>query len=338
MKASAKKDIPVISSVRGKPPMQMPDLLDIQRVSYREFVQEEVAPGKREIRGLQAVFTEIFPIWSYDGNTCLEFVSYSLGKPRYDLLECQRRGLNYSVPLKVKLRLKRNGTVKEEEVFMGNFPKMTPQGSFIINGAERVIVSQLHRSPGICYERIKRAGKITLNMFRIIPTTGSWFEAECNRHQQIYLFLDKKRTRRKFLATTLLRAIGYGTDRKIIRLFCDLEDISLKGSANREGLIGRYLASPVVGKGNELLQQAYTRLDSEVINRLKKEGVTKIEVFKHNAAVEYLISMFEVDPTDSQESALKFIYRKLRPGDPPTMAKATTLDEGPARARFRGVF
>lgn len=328
MKVVAKtKSDPVISSVHGKPPMQMPDLLDIQKGSYREFVQEETAPTKRKVQGLQAVFSEIFPIWSYDGNTCLEFVSYSLGSPRYDLLECQSRGLNYSVPLKVKLRLKRNGAVKEEEVFMGNFPKMTPQGSFIINGAERVIVSQLHRSPGICYERMKRAGKFTLNMFRIIPTTGSWFEAECNRHQQIHLFLDKKRTRRKFLATTLLRAIGYGSDRKIIRLFCDLEDISLKGEENRRVLTGRYLASPVLGKDNTLLQEGYTLLDAEAINNLKKAGISKVEVFQPNSAVEYLISMFTADPTDSQESALKFIYRKLRPGDPPTIAKATTLVE-----------
>jgi len=316
-----------ISFSRMGDPVKMPDLLDVQRISYQEFLQEDVLPEKRKSQGLQKVFEELFPIYSYDGNTCLEFVSYSLGTSRYDILDCQKRGLTYAVPLKVKLRLKKGKSVKEEVVFMGNLAKMTPQGSFIVNGAERVIVSQLHRSPGICFEVVKRSGAAMLHMFRIIPHRGSWLEAEFNRKDQIHFYLDKRRSRRKLLATTLLRAFGYGSDRKIIRAFCELEELSPSAKEDALKLNGRYISSPVLDEQNEILFKVYHKVDRETINIFRKAKIKKVEVFKPGPCVEPLIKMFEADPTDSQESALKFIYRRLRPGDPPTEAKALALVE-----------
>ena len=306
-------------------PIPMPDFLEIQTKSYADFLQEDVAPAARQNQGLQQVLDEIFPIYSYDGNTCLEFVSYNLGIPKYGIEECQNRGLTHACPLQVTLRLKRSDWVKEETVFMGNLPRMTPQGSFIINGAERVIVSQLHRTPGVCFERIKRSGNIRLFMFRIIPNRGSWLEAEFNRKGEIYFFLDKKRTRRKLLATTLLRALGYGTDRAIIKLFADVEELSIKTASQLKNLEGRFLSSPVVDQQDTVLIKAYARIDEEAMEILKKTKIKQVEVFRPSPGVEYLVNMLRLDPTKSKKEAEKLIYKKLRPGDPPTEAKASSL-------------
>jgi DNA-directed RNA polymerase subunit beta len=265
MKQAMKTKPEEISYSRIGDSVKMPDLLDIQLVSFKDFLQADVPPEKRAVQGLQKVFQEVFPIWSYDGNTCLEFVSYSLGAPRYDILECQKKGLTFAVPIKVKLRLKKGETVKEEQVFLGNIPVMTPQGSFIINGAERVIVSQLHRSPGICFEPVKRTGKLVLYMLRIIPAHGSWMDAEFDRKNRIYFQLEKKRMRRRLLATTLLRALGYGSDAKLIRLFSDLEELSLRDDEKK--VLGRYLSFPVtvLDPTNPVLFKSYQQIDKEML-------------------------------------------------------------------------
>ncbi len=250
----------------------MPDFLEVQTRSYYDFLQEDIKPALRKSQGLQQALEELFPIYSYDGNTCLEFVDYSLGTSKYGIEDCQNRGLTFSIPLRVTLRLKRSDWVKEESVFVGNLPKMTTHGSFIINGAERVIVSQIHRTPGICFELIKRTtGNARLYMFRIIPNRGSWLEAEFNRKGQIHFILDKKRTRRKLLATTLLRALGYGTDKAIIKLFAELEDISLKTASGFKKVKGRYLSSPVVDQQDTVLIKSYIRIEDEELEILKKE-------------------------------------------------------------------
>ena len=304
----------------------MPDFLEVQTRSYCNFLQEDIKPSLRKCQGLQQALEELFPIYSYDGNTCLEFVDYSLGTPKYGIEECQNRGLTYSVPLRVTLRLKRSDWVKEESVFVGNLPKMTTSGSFIVNGAERVIVSQIHRTPGICFELIKRSsGNARLYMFRIIPNRGSWLEAEFNRKGQIHFILDKKRTRRKLLATTLLRALGYGTDKAIIKLFAELEDISLKSAASFNNVKGRYLASPVVDQQDTVLIKSYVRIEDEELEILKKAKIKQVEVFKPSHCVEYLINMLLIDPVKSKKDAEKFIYKRLRPGDPPTESKASSL-------------
>ncbi len=312
---------------RLKDPVSMPDFLEIQHRSYLDFLQEDVAPQKRKTQGLQKALEEVFPIYSYAGNTCLEFVSYSLGVPKYGIAECRSRGLTYAAPLRVVLRLKHSDWVKEETVFIGNLPGMTPGGSFIINGAERVIVSQLHRTPGICFEQIKRTGAVRLFMFRIIPNRGSWLEAEFNRKGQIYFYLDKKRTRRKLLATTLLRALGYGTDAALIKLFAKTEEVQLSKAAALKSLEGRFLSSPVVDQQDTVLIKAYARLDEEALDILKKAKIKQVEVFQPSPTVEYLVNMLRIDPAKSKKEAEKFIYKKLRPGDPPTEAKASSLIE-----------
>ncbi|HDL64874.1 MAG TPA: DNA-directed RNA polymerase subunit beta, partial [Proteobacteria bacterium] len=304
----------------------MPDFLEVQTRSYYDFLQEDIKPALRKSQGLQQALEELFPIYSYDGNTCLEFVDYSLGTSKYGIEDCQNRGLTFSIPLRVTLRLKRSDWVKEESVFVGNLPKMTTHGSFIINGAERVIVSQIHRTPGICFELIKRTtGNARLYMFRIIPNRGSWLEAEFNRKGQIHFILDKKRTRRKLLATTLLRALGYGTDKAIIKLFAELEDISLKTASGFKKVKGRYLSSPVVDQQDTVLIKSYIRIEDEELEILKKAKIKQVEVFKPSHCVEYLINMLLIDPVKSKKDAEKFIYKKLRPGDPPTESKASSL-------------
>lgn len=310
---------------RLKDPVAMPDFLEIQHRSYIDFLQEDVDPLNRKSQGLQKVLEEVFPIYSYDGNTCLEYVSYSMGPAKYSITECQSRGLTYAVPVRVILRLKRNDWIKEETVFIGNLPGMTPGGSFVINGAERVIVSQLHRTPGICFEQIKRTVGARLFMFRIIPNRGSWLEAEFNRKGQIYFYLDKKRTRSKLLATTLLRALGYGTDSAIIKLFAETEEIQLDKSSVLSSLQGRFLSSPVVDQQDTVLVKSYVELDEESLEILRKARIKQVEVFKPSTTVETLVNMLRLDPTKSKKEAEKFIYKKLRPGDPPTEAKASSL-------------
>lgn len=158
--------------------MDPPNLIEIQTVSYREFLQRDVAPSKRKQTGLQAVFKEVFPIESYDGRYVLDFVKYEFGEPKMDELTCLREGETFAAPLHVTFRLKEGEEIREEVVYMGEIPLMTPQGSFVVNGAERVVVSQLHRSPGICFEQSTHSSGSILYSFRIIPDRGSWVEVQ----------------------------------------------------------------------------------------------------------------------------------------------------------------
>src|SRR6266403_817472 len=235
-----------------KEAIEPPNLIEVQLNSYVEFLQKDVSPGRRKNVGLQAVFREVFPIQSYDDKVVLDFVSYDIGEPKMSALECQREGQTFSAPLHVTFQLRDDKGTKEEKVYMGEIPLMTPQGTFVINGAERVVVSQLHRSPGIAFESsIHLNGKV-LYSFRIIPDRGSWLEVQFDTNDLLYIYLDRRKRRRKFLATTFLRAIGHGSDEAIIK-------------------------------------------------SVKK------------------------DPAHDEEEALKDIYRRLRPGDPPTVANARGL-------------
>jgi len=183
-----------------------PNLIELQTDSYREFLQADGTPSKRRNLGLQAVFTEVFPIESYDGKCVLDFHSYEIGDPKLSWLECLREGLTYGAPLYVTFMLKDERGSKEEKVFMGELPLMTPQGTFVINGAERVIVSQLHRSPGLAFEAAQHPNGKMLHSFRIIPDRGSWYEAQFDTSDLLYVYLDRKKRRRKFLTTTFPRA------------------------------------------------------------------------------------------------------------------------------------
>ena len=188
-----------------------PNMIELQTNSYAEFLQADAAPKKRQKNaGLEAVFREVFPIESYDGKCKLDYDSYEAGEPKVNWLECLREGLTYGAPLYVTFILKDEGkSAKEEKVFMGELPLMTPQGTFVINGAERVVVSQLHRSPGIAFEATQHPNGKILHSFRVIPDRGSWYEAQFDTSDLLYVYLDRKKRRRKFLTTTFFRALSF---------------------------------------------------------------------------------------------------------------------------------
>ena len=227
--------------------IEPPPLIEAQIQSYEEFLQAET-PGRRKNIGLQAVFKEVFPIESYDGQASLDFVEYAVGEVKLTWLDCLREGITYSAPLHVTFRLKDANGTKEEKVYMGEIPLMTSSGSLVINGAERVIVSQLHRSPGICFEQsVHTSGKILFG-FRIIPDRGTWLECQFDQNDLLNVYLDRRHRRRKFLATTFLRALGYSTDEDILKLFYQIEDVKLKDYDAGEENSAKVLIADVMDK------------------------------------------------------------------------------------------
>lgn len=302
----------------------MPNLVEVQTKSYEDFLQPLSLPTRRKIQGLQEVFREVFPIKSYDETCSLEFVNYSLGVPKYDIMECRRRGLTFSAPLRVTLRLRENGNIKEETVYFGSIPLMTEQGTFIINGAERVIVSQLHRSPGICYEKTPHPRGIPSFWFRIIPYRGSWLEGELDNSDIIYLYIDRRRRRRKILATTLLRAAGYSTDDQILEALLGSEQISLAGQ-DEKSLVDRVAVKAVPDAAGNALVASGEKLTKQKVHQLRQAGISSISVTTSGIGDASIIKMIQRDPTDSQDEALKEIYKRLRPGDPPNIASARTI-------------
>src|SRR6266568_1554857 len=303
-----------------------PNLIELQTNSYREFLQAEAPPSKRKNLGLQAVFTEVFPIESYDGKCVLDFHSYEMGEPKVDWLECLREGLTFGAPLYVTFLLKEEKGTKEEKVFMGELPLMTPQGTFVINGAERVIVSQLHRSPGLAFEATQHPNGKTLHSFRIIPDRGSWYEAQFDTSDLLYVYLDRKKRRRKFLTTTFFRALGYGSDAEILKLYYDIEELSIKAAENLEDLANKVLIEDAVDEEKGLVvARAFEPLSKAVVKQIAELGVHKIKVVDTTVDDGIIIKCMKKDPTKNEEEALKDIYRRLRPGDPPTAANARAL-------------
>jgi DNA-directed RNA polymerase subunit beta len=214
--------------------VEPPNLIEIQIESYKEFLQKEVPPSKRVVTGLQAVFKEVFPISSYDEKCVLDFSHYEIGEPKLTAHQAQRDGETYSAPLYVTFTLTDETGKKEERVYMGELPLMTERGTFVINGAERVVVSQLHRSPGVCFEETFHLNGKRLFGFRIIPDRGSWLEVQFDTNDLLYVYLDRRRRRRKFLATTFLRCIGYPGDEEIANEFYDIEDLKLSKHPEEE--------------------------------------------------------------------------------------------------------
>jgi DNA-directed RNA polymerase subunit beta len=316
-----------------------PNLIELQTNSYKEFLQAEVAPSKRRNLGLQAVFTEVFPIESYDGKCVLDFHAYEIGEPKVDWLECLREGLTYGAPLYVTFLLKEEKGTKEEKVFMGELPLMTPQGTFVINGAERVIVSQLHRSPGLAFEATQHPNGKILHSFRIIPDRGSWYEAQFDTSDMLYVYLDRKKRRRKFLTTTFFRALTFldgeakgkesvtkGTDEEILKLFYDVEELTVKEAEKRDDLATKVLVEDALGKEKDMVvARAFEPLSKAVVKQIAEVGITKIKVVDTSADDGIVIKCMKKDPAKNEEEALKDIYRRLRPGDPPTAANARAL-------------
>ncbi|MFH2137951.1 MAG: DNA-directed RNA polymerase subunit beta [Candidatus Omnitrophota bacterium] len=302
---------------------EVPHLLQVQIDSYDSFLQFNVAKTKRTKSGLQAVFEEVFPVENYDQTCRLEFISYNLEHPKYDVWECLRRGLSYASPLKVKLRLRTPKDVKEQEVYMGELPLMTDVGTFVVNGDERVVVSQLHRSPGICFEEnIHLSGK-RLYSSRVIPYRGAWVEFEFDINETLFVYIDR---RRKFYATTFLRAIGYSTNVDILKLFYPVEEIKLplKDEQDYKKFI---LAEDIMNPKDNLtaLISGGTRLTKQMVEQLVDLGFKKINCFI--ATGQEIINTLEKDRTRNREEALFEIYRRLRPGDPVTIDSAQTLIE-----------
>jgi DNA-directed RNA polymerase subunit beta len=303
-----------------------PNLIELQTNSYKEFLQADVAQSKRKNLGLQAVFTEVFPIESYDGKCVLDFHSYEIGEPKLDWLECLREGLTFGAPLYVTFLLKEEKGTKEEKVFMGELPLMTPQGTFVINGAERVIVSQLHRSPGLAFEATQHPNGKTLHSFRIIPDRGSWYEAQFDTSDLLYVYLDRKKRRRKFLTTTFFRALGYGSDADILKLFYDIEDLTIKEAEKLEDLQNKVLIEDAIDADKSIVvARAFEPLSKAVVKQISEVGINKIRVVDTTADEGIVIKCMKKDPAKNEEEALKDIYRRLRPGDPPTAANARAL-------------
>lgn len=303
--------------------IDLPNLIEVQIKSYEQFLQAHLLPHERENIGLQEVFSEIFPIKSYDEKTVLEFLSYNLGVPKYTPEECIRRGISYNVTLKVKFRLTDETGIKEEEVYMGTIPVMTDKGTFIINGAERVIVSQLHRSPGISFEKEKHSKGNILYSFRVIPYRGSWLEAAFDINDLIYIYIDRKKRRRKILATSFIRTLGYSTDADVLEEFFDTHRVKIKSDKDFAKLVGKILAEDVVDEGSGLVfGKASEKLTTAMLKRMLDEGVTSIKIAEDVDETHPIIKMLAKDPTDSYESALKDFYRKIRPGEPATLSNA----------------
>src|SRR5882724_2029907 len=321
-----------------------PNLIELQTNSYVEFLQLNVAPTRRKNMGLQAVFKEVFPIESYDGKCVLDYHSYDIGEPKNDWLESLREGITFGAPLYVTFLLKEEKATKEEKVFMGELPLMTPQGTFVINGAERVIVSQLHRSPGLAFEATQHPNGKMLHSFRIIPDRGSWYEAQFDTSDLLYVYLDRKKRRRKFLTTTLFRALSFldapetkeskakdaaehrGTDEEILKLFYTIEELSIKEAEKLEDIQNKVLIEDALDTEKGLVvARSFEPLSKAVVKQIAELGVTKIKVVDTTADEGIVIKCMKKDPAKNEEEALKDIYRRLRPGDPPTAANARAL-------------
>jgi DNA-directed RNA polymerase subunit beta len=300
-----------------------PNLIEIQLRSYEDFLQKNILPSKRKDVGLQAVFKEVFPIESYDQKMTLDFVLYEIGDPKLTSLEAIREAETYSAPLYVTFELREEAGAKQERVYMGEIPLMTDRGTFVINGAERVVVSQLHRSPGICFESSQHLNGRWLYGFRIIPDRGTWLEVQFDTNDLLYVYLDRRRRRRKFLATTLLRVIGYSTDEEILKLFYNIEDLKLKESISEEEIATKLLFRDILD-GELIVARAYEPLTAGVAKQLIQLGHKSIKVITASQD-DLIVTSLRKDPAKDEEEALKEIYRRLRPGDPPTVPNAKAL-------------
>ena len=327
-----------------KNPMSYPDFLEVQIKSFRDFLQLDTPPELRKDDGLYKVFSENFPIADTRNNFVLEFLDYYIDPPRYTIEECLERGLTYSVPLKAKLKLYCTDPEHEDfdtviqDVFLGPIPYMTSNGTFIINGAERVVVSQLHRSPGVFFGSSIHANGSQLYSARIIPFKGSWIEFATDINNVMYAYIDRKK---KLPVTTLLRAIGFENDKDILEIFNLAEEVKATRT-NLKKIVGQKLAARVLKswvedfvdedtgevvsiERNEVILDRETILDNESIECILDSGVSSVLVHKDAAnTTDYSIifNTLQKDPSNSEKEAVLYIYRQLRNADPADDASA----------------
>ncbi|MGB0838621.1 MAG: DNA-directed RNA polymerase subunit beta [Chitinophagales bacterium] len=315
-----------------------PDLLEIQVSSFREFFQIDTKPEERQNEGLFRVFQENFPITDARNIFVLEFLDYHIDPPRYSIGECMDRGLTYSVPLKSRMRLSCNDEEHvdfetiEQDVFLGNIPYMTPKGTFVVNGAERIVVSQLHRSPGVFFSQSMHPNGTRIYSARVIPFKGAWIEFATDINNVMYAYIDRKK---KFPVTTLLRAIGYDTDKAILDLF-DLADEIEATEENLKPNLGRRLAARVLRswiedfvdedtgevvsiERNEVILERDTILDEDNIEEILDTEVKTIVLQKEKKSADFAIiyNTLQKDTSNSEMEAVQHIYRQLRGSDPP---------------------
>ncbi len=314
-----------------------PDFLDIQIKSFQDFFQLQTRPDQRNDEGLYKTFEENFPITDTRNQFVLEFLDYFVDPPRYEIDECIERGLSYSVPLKARLKLYCTDEEHEDfetvvsDVYLGTIPYMTPSGSFIINGAERVIVSQLHRSPGVFFGQSYHANGTKLYSSRIIPFKGSWIEFATDINSVMYAYIDRKK---KLPLTTLLRAIGYESDKDILELFDLAEEVKVNKTSLKK-MVGRTLAARVLNtwyedfvdedtgevvsiERNEIVLDRETVLEKEHMQEILDSGVKTILVHKEGSQEFSIIyNTLQKDPTNSEKEAVEYVYRQLRNAEPP---------------------
>ncbi len=328
-----------INFAKSKHPFQYPDFLEVQLKSFKDFFQLETTADNRTQEGLYKVFSENFPITDSRNNFVLEFLDYFVDPPRYSIEECIERGLTHSVPLKAKLKLYCTDPEHEDfetivqDVYLGTIPYMTPKGTFVINGAERVVVSQLHRSPGVFFGQSRHANGTKLYSARVIPFKGSWIEFATDINNVMYAYIDRKK---KFPVTTLLRAIGYQTDKDILEIFGLADEVKVS-KAGLKKVVGRKLAARVLKswledfvdedtgevvsiERNEVILERETVLQDEHIDIIVDAGVKSVILHKEDANTnDYAIiyNTLHKDTSNSEKEAVEHIYRQLRNAEPP---------------------
>ena len=332
----AKNSIPRISFAKAQPILDMPDLLEIQVQSFEEFLQQTNAPDKRDRKGLQSVFLNVFPILDNREEHVLEFIEYYVAPPKYSIEECRQRGATYSAPLKAKLRLSSRddydevgefGQTIETDVYLGNLPLMTDEGTFIINGAERVIVSQLHRSPGVFFGDSIHPNGTRIFSARVIPFRGSWIEFTTDINDVLYVYIDR---RKRFPITTLLRAVGFSDDHEIWSLFGYTEEVALSSKTIKDHFGRPILRQEIDTETGELLVKAGTIFDADVLKRLKTTSLKRVKLLvreETDIAHDILANTFKRDRSSNKDEALAAIYRELRNGEPPDTETARKLLE-----------
>ncbi|MEZ6008229.1 MAG: DNA-directed RNA polymerase subunit beta [Planctomycetota bacterium] len=315
-------DLPVVT-FGGRRTFPVPSLVQLQTKAYEHFLQEDVPAEYREDVGLESVLREVFPIPSYDGTMELQYLGYELGSPRYTTDECRELKVTYGRPFKIRVRLQKESPV-EEDVYLGELPIMIGGGEFVVNGTERVIVTQLHRSPGVDFSVETHSGERKLHSCWLIPERGSWIELNVTKKDELAVRIDQSG---KFPATALLRAMSeeYSTDADILRLFYDVKQVATSNRNFKKQVIGKHALAPLVDKDTgEIIVDALEPIDEDAAERLKLSGLETVEVLS-DLDDPLILNTLLADTTESHEEALVKIYARLRPGNPPQVEKAKEL-------------